>query len=334
MSIGVGVLGTGSIGADHARRLARRVSGAHVAALFDVDTNRLAAVREELGVAGHEAAADLIEDPAVEAVVIASPAGTHTDLVLACIEEGKPVLCEKPLAPTTKECLRVLDAEVGHGSRLVRVGFMRRYDRGYLQVKRALDEGNIGVPLVLHCIHRNLTAPAFFTSDMTVTDAAVHEIDVARWLLREELVAVARVAVKRSPLVPEPLRDPQVLLCKSESGVLVDVEVFVSSQYGYDVRCEVVGSTGFAALETPTTSTVVHRGLRSQGIAPDWQARFGLAYLDELQDWVDGLRSGYTTGPTAWDGYAAAAVTEACLRSDDRGGWTSVSLVDRPKLYW
>jgi len=334
MSIGVGVLGTGSIGADHARRLSRRVSGAHLAAVFDVDPHRLSAVREELGVAGHDRAEDLIEDPAVEAVVIASPGSTHTDLVLACTEMGKPVLCEKPLAPTTKECLQILEAEVGRGSRLVRVGFMRRYDRGYVQVKRAIDEGNIGVPLVLHCIHRNLTAPSFFTSDMTMTDAAVHEFDVARWLLREELVQVAQVPVKRSPLVPEPLRDPQVVLCKSESGVLVEVELFVSSQYGYDVRCEVVGSTGLASLETPTTSAVVHRGLRIQGIAPDWQTRFALAYLDELQDWVDGLRSGHTTGPTAWDGYAATAVAEACMRSDDKGGWTAVSLVDRPKLYW
>jgi myo-inositol 2-dehydrogenase / D-chiro-inositol 1-dehydrogenase len=211
---------------------------------------------------------------------------------------------------------------------------MRRYDRGYLQVKRALDEGNIGVPLVLHCIHRNMTAPPFFTSSMAITDAAVHEFDVARWLLREELVAVAQVAVKRSPLVPETLRDPQVVLCKSESGVLVDVEVFVSSQYGYDVRCEVVGSTGLASLEAPTTSTVVHRGVRSEAMAPDWQTRFSLAYLDELQDWVDGLASGQTTGPTAWDGYAATAVAEACLRADDKGGWTGVSLVNRPKLYW
>jgi myo-inositol 2-dehydrogenase / D-chiro-inositol 1-dehydrogenase len=334
MSIGIGVLGTGSIGSDHARRVAHRVSGAHLAALFDVDTNRLSSLRDELGVVVHARAEDLIEDPAVEAIVVASPGRTHTDLVLGCIEMGKPVLCEKPLAPTTKECLQVLDAEVGRGSRLVRVGFMRRYDRGYLQVKRALDDGNIGVPLVLHCIHRSLTAPLFFTNEMTLTDAAVHEIDVARWLIREELIEVSRVPVKRSPLVPEPLRDPAVLLCRSESGVLVDVEVFVSSQYGYDVRCELVGSSGFASLETPTTSAVVHRGLRSQGIPPDWQTRFSLAYLDELQDWVDGLRSGEVIGPTAWDGYAATAVAEACLRSDDKGGWSAVSLVDRPKLYW
>jgi myo-inositol 2-dehydrogenase / D-chiro-inositol 1-dehydrogenase len=92
MSVGVGVLGTGSIGADHARRLALRVSGAHVAAVFDLDPNRLAAVRDELGVAGHARAEDLIEDPAVEAVVIASPGTTHADLVLACIEMGTPVL--------------------------------------------------------------------------------------------------------------------------------------------------------------------------------------------------------------------------------------------------
>ncbi len=333
MSTGIGVLGTGAIGADHARRLARRVSGAHVAALYDVDLDRLNRLQGELGVPVHKQATDLIEDEAVEAVVIATPGATHADLVLACIEMGKPVLCEKPLAPTTKECLSIVEAEVAGGSQLVQVGFMRRYDHGYLEVKHALDEGAIGAPLVLHCVHRSKAAPSFFTSAMSVTDSAVHEIDVARWLLQEELTAAARVGVKNSPLVAGALRDPQVVMFRSQSGVLIEVEVFINSQYGYEVRCELVGSVGYASLESPTTSAVARAGANSHKVAPDWQTRFSDAYLDELQNWVDGLKPGVIAGANAWDGYAATAVVEACLHSDENGGWTDVALVARPPLY-
>ena len=110
-------------------------------------------------------------------MLITSIGETHAEYTLACIAAGKPVLCEKPLAPTTAECEQVLDAEVAHGTRLVVVGYMRRYDPGYQQVKASLEGGAIGVPLMLHNVHRNSTVPESYTSFMTMTDSMIHEVD-------------------------------------------------------------------------------------------------------------------------------------------------------------
>ena len=98
---------------------------------------------------------ELIASDEVDAVLVTSIGPTHAEYVLACIAAGKPVMCEKPLAPTVPECEGILAAEVAHGKRLVIVGYMRRYDPGYRQVKGAWDAGTIGDALVLHNVHRN-----------------------------------------------------------------------------------------------------------------------------------------------------------------------------------
>jgi myo-inositol 2-dehydrogenase / D-chiro-inositol 1-dehydrogenase len=325
MSVRVGVIGTGNIGAEHVRRLAQQVSGAEVSAVFDVDRERAIEVGAPVGAVVHHAANDVIDDPAVDAVLIASPGDLHAEQVLACIAAGKPVLCEKPLATTTESALKVVEAEAAHGRPLVRVGFMRRHDFGYRQVKAVLDSGGIGEPLLMHCVHRNVSVPSWFTSEMSLTDSVVHEIDAARWLLGAEIVAATVVAVRSSPLAGG-MRDPQLVLLETAAGVVVNVESFVNCQYGYDVRCEVVGSTGTVSLDTPSTGAVTRGGGRTQPLPDDWRTRFGQAYLDELQAWVDG-RPG---GATAWDGYAATAVAEACLRSLATGARSTVTLADAP----
>ena len=128
---------------------------------------------------------------------------------------------------------------------------MRRYDDGYRAMKRAVDDGRIGTPLLAHCVHRNAASPAFFTSDMPVTDSAVHEMDIIRWLLGDEVTAVSVLATRRSGYAPDQLQDPQLLLMETAAGVHVDVEVFVNCQYGYDIRCELVGETGTVSLPSP-----------------------------------------------------------------------------------
>ncbi len=329
----IGVIGTGNMGADHARRLSGRVSGARVAAVFDVDQARAGEVAGPIGAVAVARAQDVIDHPEVDAVVIATPGETHAELTMAAIAAGKPVLCEKPLAPTTAECLQVLSAEQASGRRLVQVGFMRRFDYGYQEVKAVVDAGEIGDVLIVHCLHRNPTVPPSFTSDMSLTDSVVHEIDVARWLSGEEVVSTSVVPVRRSPLAAPGLRDPQLVLLETSSGVVVEVEVFVNARYAYDVRCEVVGSLGVASLDTPTVSAVRRDGM-SRSVVPDnWRTRFGGAYLAELQAWVDSLEAGRAEGPSAWDGYAATAVAESCLRSLESGERTRVELVDKPAFY-
>jgi myo-inositol 2-dehydrogenase/D-chiro-inositol 1-dehydrogenase len=136
-----------------------------------------------------------------------------------------------------------------------------------------------------------------------------------------------------SPLAAENMLDPQLVLLETETGATVSVEVFVNCRYGYDVRCEVVGSTGTASLELPTTGALTRAGARSVAVPADWRIRFGPAYHAELQEWVHGLRDGTVSGPSAWDGYAATAVAESCVASLTSGARTPVELIARPALY-
>ncbi len=333
MTIRVGVIGTGSIGSDHVRRLSSEVTGSTVSAIFDIDMERARSIATSVGAVAFDGPLDVIRSPLVDAVVIATPGEMHAELTLAGIESGKPVFCEKPLAPTTEECLAILEAEMAFGSRLVQVGFMRRYDRAYQSMKRAIDDRAIGDVLLMHCLHRNVSSPPTYTSSMPFTDSVIHEVDTSRWLVGEELVAATVVGVRKSSYAPQHLLDPQVVLLESASGIVVDVEVFVNCQYGYDVRCEVVGELGVASLESPdSTATLMTRDAPA-GIPPDWKVRFGDAYLVELQDWIDGLGKGVISGPSSWDGYCATAVSQCCVRSLDSGRRETVGLIDRPEFY-
>jgi myo-inositol 2-dehydrogenase / D-chiro-inositol 1-dehydrogenase len=264
----------------------------------------------------HADGLDLIRDPDVDAVIVAAPAAIHEALVLACLDAGKPVLCEKPLAATVDACRRVVGAEAALGRRLVQVGFMRRFDPGYATMARRLAAGDVGPPLLAHCVHRNPSSPGFFTSEMLLTDSLVHEVDALRWLLGEEIVRVTALAPRRTSRAPDGLRDPQVVLLETASGALADVEVFVNAGYGYDVRCEVVGESGTVALAVQ--------------VAAGYAERFAAAYAAELRAWVDGVAGGAVRGPSAWDGYAAAAVSHAAVESLRTGRPVDVALDERP----
>jgi myo-inositol 2-dehydrogenase / D-chiro-inositol 1-dehydrogenase len=335
MTVRVGIVGTGMIGRDHARRLTGTVAGAEVTAVADVDAGRARAVAAGLPAArALPRGLDVVADAAVDAVLVTSSGPTHEEFVLAAIEAGKPVFCEKPLAPTADACLRVVRAEVARGRRLVQVGFMRRYDDGYRAMKEVVDSGGLGTPLMVHCVHRNVSVPvAGYTSDMAVTDTGVHEIDAVRWLLGDEIAAVEMRAPRRSGRAPEHLRDPQIILLETREGVHVDVEVYVNCGYGYDIRCEVVGESGTADLAGTAPVTVRAGGHRTAPVPAHWTDRFARAYDAEVREWVDSAARGAAAGPSAWDGYAATAVAAACLEARDGGRRVAVTLAERPALY-
>jgi myo-inositol 2-dehydrogenase / D-chiro-inositol 1-dehydrogenase len=336
MTVRVGVIGTGMIGQDHIRRITQILSGGEIVAVTDVDAARAGQVAAGLPAATvHPTAQDLIADGGVDAVLVASWGAAHEEHVLAAISAGKPVFCEKPLAPTEGACLRIVEAEMAAGWRLVQVGFMRRYDAGYHALKAALETGEIGAPLLMHCAHRNPSAPPYdFTTEMIVSDSAVHEIDLVRWLFGEDIVATNVLKPRRSSTGGAELYDPLIVLLEMASGVLVDVEVFVNAKYGYDIRGEIVGEYGTVALAEAGGSAVLKRdGRRSGNVPADWRERFSRAYDVELQDWLKAVAAGSSTGPSSWDGYAASAVVESCLEALRTGSRTAVSLPERPDFY-
>ena len=334
MTLSVGVIGTGMIGRDHVRRLTQVVAGVEVVAVSDANHDAAQKVAAGLKNASvHATGVELIADPSVDAVVVCSWGPTHAEYVIAAIEKGKPVFCEKPLATTREACRSIMDAEVRHGERLVQVGFMRRYDASYRALKRVLDSGEIGAPLMFHSVHRNPSVPGHYTQDMAIVDTAVHDFDVARWLFGEELRAIRVVAAKRSSHGGE-LQDPLLTLVETESGVLVDVETSINVRYGYDIRGEVVGESGTVALAE--LGPVVLRSAQRVGVAvaEGWRERFVTAYDVELQEWVATVAAGEgATGPSSWDGYAAQVTCDAGVESLYSGERVEIVLGPRPELY-
>ena len=332
-SLGVGVIGSGGMGGRHAHNLAHRVAAARVVAIMDTDGARADAVASACGAASVFTDPDaLIGDAAVEAVVIGAPDSTHADLTIACIEAGKPVLCEKPLGVDLADAERVVEAEMSAGRRLVQVGLMRMYDPQHAALKRAIDEGAIGRPLLFRGLHRNLGRPRVVTAAQVIVEGSVHDIQSARWLMDDEVSTAYASQVSDARVQPEGAR-LVLLQLTFRGGGLATIENNLDSNYGYEITVEVCGERG--TLATPSLSAPILRqeGVASRAVEVDWLERFETAYVLEAEAWVDAARKGTATGPSAWDGHADMRVADAAARSLVSGRAEPLPDEPRPALY-
>jgi myo-inositol 2-dehydrogenase/D-chiro-inositol 1-dehydrogenase len=323
MSLAVGIIGAGTMGAEHARILRDRTVGAHLVAVSDADPARAAAAAQGARVFSDPHA--LIAADAVEAVVIASPDPTHAEYMLAAIAAGKPVLCEKPIAALAAEGLQVVAAEAALGRRLAQIGFMRRFDAGYGEMRRARQDGSIGAPVVLHNVHRNRAAPDWFTGAMAVTNSFVHEIDISRWLLGSEMVSAEVFPAGDTGLL--------MILMRTDKGEIVSTEVNVNAGYGYHVHAQLVGASGTIEMAPPTRTLTNRAGAQSFGFPPDWLPRFAEAYRTQMQAWVTAIATDTPTGASAWDGYVTSAIAEQIAASLSTRRLVEIALPPRPTLY-
>jgi myo-inositol 2-dehydrogenase / D-chiro-inositol 1-dehydrogenase len=334
MTIRVGVIGTGNIGTSHARDLATRVSGSLVTVLYDFDAARAGDLAAELGAVAVPTFQDVIASADVDAVLISSPDDFHAEQALACLAAGKPMLCEKPLAPVEADALGIVDAEVALGRQLIMMGFMRRFDPGYAELKAEFTDEGIGEPLIVHHLHTNQSAPYGLASARTMTNMVIHEFDINRWLLDEEYATIQVIAGKPGPNTPEGELDPLLVLMRMASGTLVEVEAFVNAQYGYEVSCRVTGSRGGAQMGEGSYITRSAAGLRGQDVPELWLGRFAEAYHRQLQAWIDHLRGGGPVpGASAWDGYVATIVANHAVKALQTGEIVDVVLPPTPALY-
>ncbi|MFC3529109.1 Gfo/Idh/MocA family protein [Paracoccus mangrovi] len=335
MTVRIGVIGTGMIGRDHTRRIQQVLAGAEVVALSDYHPDAARAVQADLAPKArvYDKGEDLIAADDVDAVLVTSTGATHEPYVLAAIAAGKPVFCEKPLATTADGAKRIVDAEAAFGRRLVQVGFMRRYDAGYVALKAAVDN-LIGAPIMVHAAHRNPTVPEQYVTPMAIHDTLIHEIDVLRWLLNDDYVSARVLFPRKAARSHGKLRDPQVVVLETAKGVLIDVEIFVNCHYGYDIQCEVVGEDGIAKLPEPMAIQTRLDAKLQNPILTDWKDRFVDSYDVELNDFIKAAAQGTAAGPSSWDGYVAAINSDACVTAQEREGEAvAITLPARPALY-
>ncbi|AKP67874.1 Gfo/Idh/MocA family oxidoreductase [Companilactobacillus ginsenosidimutans] len=333
MVVNVGLIGVGAIGKVHIERMQNRISGAQVVAVCDLpkkeaETKQIA---KEIGAEYFSDGFELIKSDKVDAVVITTNDPAHPQYTLAAIEANKHVFCEKPMAVDPADCIKVMDAEMKHGKRLVQVGFMRAFDRGYDEVKAELESHKYGDPLLLHCTHRNPSVGTEYDTPMAVENTAVHEMFTLPWLLGENFIS-AKVTLPRKQTrnTHSNLHDPQMIYLETESGVLVDLEVFVNCQWGYDINCKVVCETGEISLLDPHYHEVKTANQDSVPISEDWSDRFIQAYDSEFQSWTNSVIADKTSGPSAWDGYCASVSTAAASKSRETGKTESINLIDCP----
>lgn len=330
----VAVVGAGIMGADHIERIDRRTAGARVAAVVEPDAERRQrAVEVARGAKGYPSLVDARESADLDAVLIATPGRFHEQDLLLCLESGLPVFCEKPLTTDQASARRVLAAEQRLDRPHIQVGFMRRYDRDYLDLRDYARSDGVGELLLAHAVHRNASVPATFTRAMLINDAVVHEFDIIPWLAASDLASVEVRYSRPNSASPDGIHEPLMVLMTLENGVLADVEMSVSAHFGYQVATELVFERGVARGGQPSGVQRWADGefrVREHG---HYTTRFADAYDRQIQAWVGAVHKGYLVdGPNSWDGYKVTLACDAGVRALD-GGVEQVDIPRRPDFY-
>jgi myo-inositol 2-dehydrogenase / D-chiro-inositol 1-dehydrogenase len=324
----IAVLGVGMMGAFHVDTLSKRIRGAQVSVVNDFLADKAAEVAGAVGARAENDPLAAINDPDVDAVLIASPGDAHAEQLNACLDRGIPVLCEKPLTTDIGSAYAIVQKERALGRQLIQVGFMRRFDPEYAALRKLIGEGGLGRPLMVHCAHRNAAVGDHFNSEFMIRDSVVHEVDSVRFLLDEEISSIEVIKGAATGSAPHGTHDPMLVIFETESGAIVTDEIFVRTGVAYEVRTEVVGEKGSAFIGLDQNVQLKSTDGRWGGkITPSFLERFGRAYEIELQRWVEAARAGTIDGPSAWDGYAAVAVCEAGVQALRSGVKFHVHLV-------
>jgi myo-inositol 2-dehydrogenase/D-chiro-inositol 1-dehydrogenase len=336
MTVRIGVIGTGGIGQGHIERINKYIPGAKVTAVNDVNKEVCKEVAQKYDAKFYDDPNELINSKDVDAILVASWDPTHEQFCVASIKAGKYVFCEKPLSDTVEGCQRIMDTEIAGGKRLLTVGFMRRFDKDYVELRDVIASGKIGLPLIVHAQHRN-KAPTgcTHTTEMSSSGALVHEFDITRFLIGDddEYISAQLVYPRSTRFCHEGLIDPQLVYLETKNGVRVELEIYMYCQYGYDIRCEVVGEKGTASLPTQSHTQIRTEGNLSNAIVPTWQARFNDAYVTELAKWISDVEQENITGSTAWDGYITSKVAKACNESRLTNSIVKIPITPRPEFY-
>ena len=300
----VGMAGLGRMGARHARNLATRVPGAEFVAANSPSSDEREWAKRELGVA--RAYADygqLLADREVDAVFLATPTTEHADQIVAALEAGKHVFCEKPTSLNLEDCLRVEEVAAKHPKQKAMIGYVRRFDASYRDAFAKVEAGTIGTPFLVRSQTADQHDPSGFfvkfapKSGGIFLDMSVHDIDTARWFLGAP--APVRVFATGTVAVHEGLRacgdlDNGVAMIEFEGGKMAVLQASRTFAHGHETTAEILGTEGRLSIGANphlTRVTIADRhGVRNE-CTPTFYERFEEAFVAELVAFIDAIRN-------------------------------------------
>jgi myo-inositol 2-dehydrogenase/D-chiro-inositol 1-dehydrogenase len=317
----IAVLGCGRIGRMHARVLARH-PGANLVAVYDVVPQIAAEASHELGVQAASSVEEVLGNPAIAAVLIATPTHTHVELIIAAARAGKSVLCEKPI---DLDMARVLecDAAIRGLGCIVMIGFNRRFDPSFRSLRERVQAGEIGrLEQVIITSRDPSPPPATYvaTSGGLFRDMTIHDFDMARYLAGDIAEVHAMGAVLVDPAIGEAGDiDSAMVILRSRAGAMVHINNSRRCVYGYDQRLEVFGSGGMLLAGNRHATTVQRFGSASTGAAdvalPFFIERYAEAYSAEISHFLDCVSSGASPLTSFADGLEALKIADAAQES-------------------
>lgn len=305
----------------HARNAARH-SRARLVTVFDVNTNAAARVAADLGVEPAAGVDEVLVNPEVQGVLIATSTATHLELITAAVNAGKPVLCEKPVDLEIERARACWQAIAPKNPRVM-IGFNRRFDRSFCALKRRIDEGEIGKPETVYIVNRDPEPPAaefLRESGGLFRDFTIHDLDMARYLVGE----IVEVQAFGANLVDPAIGgigdiDTCAVTLRAAAGALVQIANSRRCVYGYDQRIEVFGGRGMLRAEN-LRRTAVESWSDRHTAAQDVLLKFFVdrykeAYVAELDAFVSLVETGRPAGADFADGMAALLLAQAAGRS-------------------
>ena len=333
--LAMGLIGAGRLGRVYARDLASRIAETKLVAIVDPVEAVAKEVAAEFDVPRHYAdPLALIDDAAVDAIVIVSPTHTHRELVIAAASRKKATFCEKPPALSLDEVAEMQEA-VSSSGMFLQMGFMRRFDAGYASAKKQIEEGRIGTPLVFKSTSRDPFRPSLEyanprSSGGMLLDMGIHDFDLARWFMGEvRTVSTIGATIAYPELATVGDIDNAVASLTFASGKLGVVDLSRSGIYGYDISTEILGLQGTLKIgylrETPvmllTKNSVAH------DTVPYFMERFRDAYTTQLQNFAQNVQQGRPAPITIEDGLEALRIGVAATRAHETGRSVVVSAI-------
>lgn len=329
--IKIGAIGLGRLGLQHVKNIAFKIPNAELTAICDMNEEKLLKIQKDWSIPhGYRDFDEMIKNKELDAVVITSPSALHTRQIAKALEAGLHVFSEKPLGTTVEECKIAEAAVEKYGDKVFMLGFMRRYDPSYAYAKKKIDKGEIGRPILFRGYSQDpesaiegAIAYAGHSGGQFI-DMAVHDIDLARWMMGSEPKSI--FAIGGCYAHPEFGKykdgDNVSALMQLENDAMVFLFAGRTAPHGYNVETEIIGTKGILRIANVPQKNLVEildeYGVRKE-CSEDFIERFEQAYIEELNEFIDCILTGRKPEVTVYDGTKTTEIAYKCKEAFETG---------------